>query len=412
MDSVTHIFLGGAIAQCAGGKKIGYGRAFLLGALAGNMPDLDVFFHTGEAMRDHALHRHFMHSLIIVPLLASLATLPFIAKKSARSLFKPMFFAALLACLSHGLLDSLTSYGTMLLWPFSERRYAFDIVAVVDFLYTIPLIVGVAWSLKRKSPRPAAITLGFSVLYLLFAFSQHARAVSAQEQLLAARHVTDAINPRVLPQVGGILCYRSIYIHDGHIFCDALRPFPFCEPSFKAGSSLPLVNAVDLRPFPPDENTLGDFDTFVWFTDGFVARSPANPLVLSDLRYTTTPAGDESVWGVQLEDTPDHLPQWQLEFRMSYTPTAASAIFFIPKATCHWRKSSNKIGSSEGIALNFPCSLASNIMASLTSPHAWDYHAAHYPAHSRRTAHGGRRVSGGIHACCAVDSRRCHRAKH
>lgn len=70
MDPVTHIFLGAAVAQVAVARRTGYARAFFIGALAAALPDFDVFLHTGDVMRDHALHRHFMHSLVIVPALA------------------------------------------------------------------------------------------------------------------------------------------------------------------------------------------------------------------------------------------------------------------------------------------------------------------------------------------------------
>ncbi len=185
-----------------------------------------------------------------------------------------------------------------------------------SILFTVPLIVGVLIALKRKSVRPAVIVLGFSMLYLLFAVWQHARAMAAQEQLLASRHVTDAINPRVLPQVGGVLCYRSIYIHDGRIFFDALRPTYRLASRRSRWASLPLVDAVDLKPSPPNAAMLLDFDTFIWFTDGFVAAllRGQSAGALRPAAHTTTPNGSESVWGLQLEGTPDNVPEWQLEF--------------------------------------------------------------------------------------------------
>src|SRR5438309_445182 len=98
MDSVTHIFLGGAIAQLIAGRKMGMARAFVLGGLAATIPDFDVFIHTGDTMRDHALHRYFMHSLAIVPLLSLLAVLPFVLPRKRRGDFRIAFAAAFLAC--------------------------------------------------------------------------------------------------------------------------------------------------------------------------------------------------------------------------------------------------------------------------------------------------------------------------
>ena len=42
---------------------------------------------------------------------------------------------------THGLLDSCTSYGTQLFWPFSDERVAWDTMSIVDPLFTIPLLV-------------------------------------------------------------------------------------------------------------------------------------------------------------------------------------------------------------------------------------------------------------------------------
>jgi len=42
MDSLTQIVLGAAVAEVVGGKKLG-NKAPLWGAIAGTIPDLDVF---------------------------------------------------------------------------------------------------------------------------------------------------------------------------------------------------------------------------------------------------------------------------------------------------------------------------------------------------------------------------------
>jgi hypothetical protein len=57
-----------------------------------------------------------------------------------------------------------------------------------------------------------------------------------------------------------------------------------------------------------------DFDRFAWFADGYVARSPSHPQLITDLRYALTPDGLESIWGVQLEDTAQ--PRWIMATRI------------------------------------------------------------------------------------------------
>ena len=63
MDSLTQITLGAAVGELVAGKKLG-NRAMLWGAIAGTIPDLDVF--VGSLFMDDlaalSFHRGFMHS--------------------------------------------------------------------------------------------------------------------------------------------------------------------------------------------------------------------------------------------------------------------------------------------------------------------------------------------------------------
>ncbi len=140
MDSITQIILGAAVAEKISGKTLG-NKAMLYGAIFGTLPDLDVlsgfFFDDVDAV---AFHRGISHSillfLIVSPifgwLIYKLEKQKFITFTNATS----MVFWVLL---THSLLDSCTSWGVQLFWP-SEVRVAFKSVAVVDFLYTLPLL--------------------------------------------------------------------------------------------------------------------------------------------------------------------------------------------------------------------------------------------------------------------------------
>ena len=72
MDSLTQIVLGASVAEAVAGKKFG-NKAILWGAIAGTIPDLDVFlrflYHPIEAS---LVHRGFSHSLIFALLLSPL----------------------------------------------------------------------------------------------------------------------------------------------------------------------------------------------------------------------------------------------------------------------------------------------------------------------------------------------------
>jgi inner membrane protein len=306
MDSLTHIVLGGCIGYALFARRLGP-LGFFIPAIAATLPDLDVFFHTGDVMQDHLLHRGFMHALVMVPVHAAVASFPFALFPRYNALWKPLYLVAFLAVLTHPLLDGCTSYGTEMFWPFYDGRISWDLIAVVDLIFTLPLIVALLLSMRRRSPTPARIALAFCALYLGFAAIQHARALGAQQTLIAARGQT-AEHGRVLPQIGAILNYRSVYIANHQIVADALRVPPIGHTTVRPGSAADLVDAADLRPFPATPQMLADYDGFARFTDGYIARVPDHPEALGDMRYTLTPEGFDSIWGLQIENTPT--PRW------------------------------------------------------------------------------------------------------
>ena len=78
MDSLTQIVLGASMGEAVAGRKIG-NRAMLWGAIAGTIPDLDVFGGLfGMSAEDNlAFHRGISHSIffsILAPLLLALYT--------------------------------------------------------------------------------------------------------------------------------------------------------------------------------------------------------------------------------------------------------------------------------------------------------------------------------------------------
>jgi inner membrane protein len=69
LDSLTQIILGAAVGEAVLGRKIG-NKAMLYGAIAGTIPDLDVFssFFT-DTVTALETHRGFTHSIFFSVLL-------------------------------------------------------------------------------------------------------------------------------------------------------------------------------------------------------------------------------------------------------------------------------------------------------------------------------------------------------
>lgn len=189
MDSISQAVLGAAIGEVLLSKKIG-NKGAILGAVIATIPDLDViilpFISPIERL---SMHRGFSHS-IVFSILGSII-LAFILSKSQwckEFKYSSIFIFSWLALFTHMLLDTFTAYGTNLFLPFSDRRIGFDSVNIVDPVYTLPLIVGLVYSLYfyknspyRSLPSSIALIVSSSYLILTLAIKTHVESIFTQE---------------------------------------------------------------------------------------------------------------------------------------------------------------------------------------------------------------------------------------
>lgn len=163
MDSLTHGLLGLAIGAL---RRPDRDRAAVLVAcvLAAEIPDLDYLWPADNSVL-HSLraHRGLSHSLLAVPLVALASTaLTKLCLRRAPAL--SMFLWALPAVLfGHLLADAWTGWGTRLALPFSEERVTLDWMMVVDPLFTLPLLVGALWGVRRRSLIRRAVLTGAAI---------------------------------------------------------------------------------------------------------------------------------------------------------------------------------------------------------------------------------------------------------
>jgi len=154
MDSLTQIVLGAAVGEAVAGRKMGAKAAFW-GAIAGTIPDLDVFLRGFYHPIDAALiHRGFSHSLVFAILMGPILGWLIHRLYKKRYDQKAWMWLFFLGIVTHPLLDIFTNYGTEFLWPFS-LRITFNTVFVIDPLYTVPFMITllVALFMKRDNPK-------------------------------------------------------------------------------------------------------------------------------------------------------------------------------------------------------------------------------------------------------------------
>ncbi len=174
MDSLTQAALGAAIGEAILGRRIGE-KGAVIGAVVATIPDLDVilylFYDKFEML---SIHRGFSHSIVFSILGAGLISLLLQKVRWSQSIkWGRLFMFAWLCLFTHMLLDAFTAYGTQLFLPFSNSRVGLDSINVVDPLYTIPLVIGLIWSLRvdHLNPRRSkgnCFGLVISTLYLAF----------------------------------------------------------------------------------------------------------------------------------------------------------------------------------------------------------------------------------------------------
>ena len=74
--------------------------------------------------------------------------------------FWPAMRICTLAIASHIAADVITAYGTALLHPLSSQRWSLGVTYVIDPLFTVIAIAGLATSLRTDRRAPAWIAIG------------------------------------------------------------------------------------------------------------------------------------------------------------------------------------------------------------------------------------------------------------
>jgi inner membrane protein len=183
--------------------------------LAAEAADVDVLWGLKSQLAALQHHRGITHSFVGVPFMAA-ATLAFVyllhrlrlrfwpPKPSSAGQQRPavrwgyLYFVAVLAALSHLLLDYTTAYGIRLFEPFNYRWYSWDIVYIVDPVIWIVLIGGLAVpalfglinqeiGVRSKGPRGRAgaiVALVCLVLIWGVRDNQHRRGLDAMNSFL------------------------------------------------------------------------------------------------------------------------------------------------------------------------------------------------------------------------------------
>lgn len=157
MDPVTHI-TSGVLGRGVFRGYYNERHMMLFCVIAALLPDIDNIagFLGPELYLIH--HRGATHSLAVGIFLA--AILVFIFRLFIKSFnIRKGFITALSIIYLHMFLDLITSYGTQIFFPFTNRRYSLESVFIVDPIYTFVLVIILIISaLSKKNNKMLVIT--------------------------------------------------------------------------------------------------------------------------------------------------------------------------------------------------------------------------------------------------------------
>ena len=309
MDPISQATLGALAARsvvprhfCAGARA----PVLVVGAAAGALPDIDVLFSIGGDFYDSLItHRGITHSLFFAPVIGPL--LGWLVHVWRNRRHPPEAAGAagywMLACAvalwSHPLLDVLTPYGTQLLLPFTDARFAVWAMPIIDPLYTGVLVLGVVLAAWLAQARAAAlVSLCVSSLYLAYGWHLNGQARDYAATDLAAQGVPGA-EVEAFPTVLQPYLRRVVGRTPERDYVGYLSMWDPCAVSWSSGERTrgDLIERFEARR---------DGGTFHWFTMGFthytLRDDPAGGQVLiaSDLRYGTEPDPAVSVFSVSV----------------------------------------------------------------------------------------------------------------
>ncbi|KTC65628.1 membrane-bound metal-dependent hydrolase (plasmid) [Legionella adelaidensis] len=295
MDPVTQGALGAACAQAVLHKKDKH-NAWIVGALAGMAADLDIFIRSSQdPLLFFIYHRHFTHSLFFIPFGGILVTLFLCLFQRFRRHWRLTLIAALIGYATHGLLDAFTSYGTILYWPFNDKRVSWDIISIIDPFFTFPLILGLVWTLVFDSRRGVLAGLLLAGMVLVFNTIQHHRVIVAMHKY-AVKHAWKITRQRAMPHFASSIYWRVLAVtSQKEIFMADVHAALFSPVVVHPLQSFPILLKEEIPEYVQSSSSLmQDFRVFNWFTDNYLIALCKNPLSVVDARFIF---GNNALWG-------------------------------------------------------------------------------------------------------------------
>ncbi|SFL80173.1 metal-dependent hydrolase [Nitrosomonas communis] len=205
MDTLTHALSGALLVRSAEPvlpilKALPVRTRLIAGMTAAAFPDMDAVLRLVDTLTYLNWHQGPTHSLVMLPLWAFLLAHLFSKVARGRYSWRLFLIPSGLGIAIHIAEDLITSYGLMLLAPFSTERFSLPLAFVVDLWFSVIIILGLVMShIFPEKKYIAGSALICLTIYVVFLVSLHERAKDIGMAYVQKMALPDA-EISVLPQ--------------------------------------------------------------------------------------------------------------------------------------------------------------------------------------------------------------------
>ncbi len=322
MDTTTHALAGYIIVKT--GLNRDTGRWGTIAGVTGSIfPDVDfilgIFLGTEYMIK---YHRNLTNSIFLaVPISALFAW--FFLRLSGIKKFRSFFLIFVVEILAHTFMDLITSYGTMILSPFSNNRFNLDWVFIIDPCLSLTFLFAIiVLSIRKKGTNLIArISVILAALYISLCAYNHSWALNltkkySTEKGLAAQRVASLPQP-LSPFLWGnyILTEERIYTGFVNLIGDSEKikrsDGNFLSRFFSRYQPIRLIqyrtwDRFDDSPWVKRALKLEGVKVFLWFSRFPTARYKGiidgnNRVELYDLRFGLLEMRRPFLYGVDFD---------------------------------------------------------------------------------------------------------------
>lgn len=302
MDPVTHGLMG-ASASLSFAKKEKMSYAALAGTGGAMLPDLDILINSAsDPLLQLEFHRQFSHSFFFIPVGALIVAglIWWLVRKQLT--FKETYLFSFLGILTAGLADTITSYGVQLLWPFTDERFAWNLISVFDPLFSLVIFIGVIAALYNNNRLYACLAFAWIFLYLLFGWTQQKRAETVAHNLSEKRnHSIEQLI--VKPTIANELLWSVRYVSGDSLYADGVHLLPFAGANIYEGESAKLLNWKERYSHLQGTTIYNEIGRFSELSDGILVNHPDSSHIIGDGRYAMLPTSIKPLWGIEIDTT-------------------------------------------------------------------------------------------------------------